>query len=210
MPYRFTYRETAEALQAALCDDPFFRTMERSVSRDTGKAKEAMIRYMDYSMVEARKYGELYLPEGMNYGASVWSKPLDEKLTRQKSAEKKAFILEHMREGSLKTYSAIVDFMSEQANSLLPENIWYLSILAIDPAFQGQGLGAGLVETIIDKANGMGIPTYLETYTPENKTFYKRLGYRVTASIFEPVTGAEYSIMIRGAARDQTVPLPIR
>jgi GNAT superfamily N-acetyltransferase len=200
MPYRFTYREIAEALQAALCDDPFFRTMERSVSRDTGKAKEAMIRYMDYSMVEAQKYGGLYLPEGKTYGASVWSKPLDEKLTRQKSAEKKAFILEHMREVRLKTYTDIVEFMSEQADGLLPENIWYLSILAIDPAFQGQGLGTGLVETIIDKADGMGIPTYLETYTPENKTFYKRLGYRVTASILEPVTGAEYSIMIREAA----------
>jgi GNAT superfamily N-acetyltransferase len=200
MPYRFTYREIAEALQAALRDDPFFSTMERSVSQDINEAKEAMIRYMDYSMVEARKYGELYLPEGKHYGASIWSKPLDEKLARQKSIEKKTFIQEHMREGSLKTYSAIVTFMSEQANGLLPENIWYLSILAIDPVFQGQGLGTGLVETIIGKADGMGIPTYLETYTPENKTFYKRLGYRETALILEPVTGARYSIMIREPA----------
>ena len=54
MPYRFTYREIAEALQAAMRDDPFFSAMERSVSQDINEAKEAMIRYMDYSMVEAR------------------------------------------------------------------------------------------------------------------------------------------------------------
>ncbi len=200
MSYDFTYRKTAEALQAALRDDPFFSTMERSVSSDTDKAKEAMVRYMDYSMVEAKKYGALYLPEGKTYGASVWSKPLNEPLARQKSADKKAFILAQMGKASLKTYTDIVTFMSEQAAGCLPENIWYLSILDIAPAFQGQGFGKNLVETIIDHADGMGIPTYLETYTPQNKTFYNRLGYREMGTIPEPVTGAEYAIMIREPA----------
>ena len=200
MSYQFTYRNPAEALHTGLCDDPFFIAMERSVSRDTARAKEAMVRYMDYAMVEAQKHGLLFLPEGKTYGASVWLKPLDETQARQKSMDKKAFILEQMGQDSLKTYTAIVDFMSEQATGHLPENIWYLSILAIDPAFQRQGLGKGLVEPIMNKADEIGIPTYLETYTPRNKTFDNRLGYQETMSALEPVTGAEYAIMIREPA----------
>ena len=197
MPYQFTYRQIAEALQAALRDDPFFNTMERITSSDATEAKEAMIRYMDYSMVEARTYGELYMPKDGHYGASIWSKPHDERLARQKSDAKKAFILAQMGSASLKTYTDIVDFMSAQTEELLPANIWYLSILGIDPAFQGRGFGKGLVETILDKADGREIPTYLETYTPRNKTFYQRLGYQEAVSISEPVTEAEYTVMIR-------------
>ena len=57
MEYSFSYRIVAEALYAALTEDAFYITLEQSVTH--GSARKAMIRYMDYSMVEAERHGAL-------------------------------------------------------------------------------------------------------------------------------------------------------
>ena len=54
--YRFAYRDYAEALYDALAEDAFYRTMEQSVS-DGDQRREALLRYLDYSMREAKEYG---------------------------------------------------------------------------------------------------------------------------------------------------------
>ena len=36
-----------------------------------------MLRYLDYSMIEAEEYGQLQFPDDPSAGAAVWSKPLD-------------------------------------------------------------------------------------------------------------------------------------
>ena len=47
-----------------------------------------------------------------------------------------------------------------------------LSIIGILPEFQGQGFGGGLVGPVLNRADQSGVPTYLETFTPRNITFY--------------------------------------
>lgn len=195
MSYTFTYREYAEALYHALTEDAFYITMEKSV--ENGSGMEAMIRYMDYSILEAVQYGETYIPQEHNYGASVWSKPINRELEQEKSARKKAFLLDHMGNGSLATYNTIVHNMSEAAEELVDKNYWYLSILGILPKFQNKGLGAGLVKDILDKADKQGAPTFLETFTRRNITFYERLGYQIVRKIHEPATNADYWLMTR-------------
>ena len=61
MNYAFKYRRYAEALYDALKDNPFYKTMEKSI--DNGSAKEAMIRYLDYSIIEGEQYGKIFIPE---------------------------------------------------------------------------------------------------------------------------------------------------
>jgi hypothetical protein len=51
MDCSFSLRVAAKALYEALTEDAFYITMEQSVTH--GSAREAMIRYMDWSMVEA-------------------------------------------------------------------------------------------------------------------------------------------------------------
>ncbi len=69
--------------------------MEKSVPDDKA-AKEAMLRYMDYSIAEAIKYGKLYIPEEHEYGVSIWSKPLKPKSKEKKKQEKQSFLLKNM------------------------------------------------------------------------------------------------------------------
>ncbi|MBB1486803.1 GNAT family N-acetyltransferase [Oceanospirillum sediminis] len=192
------YRPLAEALYHALTADAFYQTMEQSVE-DPEQKKALMLCYLDYSMVESEQYGELFIPEGEAYGTSIWSMPLERELQAQKSAQKQHFLRTVMGENSLRTYNDIVSNMSEHTDTVIQENYWYLSIVGVLPAFQNQGLGAKLLQEVLQKSDSAGVATYLETYVPRNKSFYQRQGYQDIATFYEPVTGAEYSVMVREA-----------
>ena len=197
MIYQFAYREIAEALTSALSEDAFYITVGKGVSDDPAEQREGMVRYMDYSMKEAERYGELILPGGKTFGASIWSRPVDAATARKISEEKKAFLREHLGAESLRRYVEITGFMSQAAQGLIPGDSWYLSILGVAPEFQGQGLGESLVRPVLDRTDSLQVPTCMETFTPRNKGFYRRLGYRDLASFLEPVTNTEYWIMLR-------------
>lgn len=85
MNFSYHYQPCALSLYQALTEDAFYLTMEASVVHKNSP-REAMIRYMDYSMQEAARYGELFLPKGHDYGASVWSKPINSSRGRKKNA----------------------------------------------------------------------------------------------------------------------------
>lgn len=194
--YSFRYRNHAEALYQALTADAFYITMERTVTGSEA-AREAMLRYLDYSMVEGETYGALTFPPRGVYGGAIWSKPLDAEKTSRKEAAKKKFLAQHMGNESLRTYLAITEFMSACSAPRVPADSWYLSIAGLAPEFQGRGVGASLLEGVIAEADALGVATWLETFTPRNMSFYQRLGYRSVVSFEEPTTGSEYWLLVR-------------
>ncbi len=199
MTYSFMNKAIAMALYEALTEDPFYITLEKKSATDPAAAKKAMLRYLDYSMQEARTHGELCLAKDLAHGASLWSKPVDPALGWQISKEKKQFLLNHLGMESLDTYCQIVDFMSEESRQVVSETFWYLSILGISPNLQGKGLGLDLVLPVLKKTDEIGVATYLETFTPKNFGFYKRLGFYEAKTVHEPVTCSDYTIMVREA-----------
>lgn len=205
MTYPFMNKQIATALYGALTDDPFYITLERHASTDAATAREAMLRYMDYSMREARTHGKLHMLENQNHGASIWSKPVDTELGQQISEEKKQFLQDHLGRKSLDTYCQIVDFMSDESKEVVSKTDWYLSILGISPDLQGKGLGMDLVLPVLKKIDEVGAAAYLETFTPRNFSFYKRLGFYEAKTIHEPVTGANYTIMVRDAGSSRQI-----
>ena len=87
--------------------------------------------------------------------------------------------------------------MSIEADPYIDKSFWYLSILGVLPDFQGKGFGPGLIRSILERTDSLKIPTYLETFTPRNMSFYKRLGYHEIKSFAEPTVNARYWLMIR-------------
>jgi GNAT superfamily N-acetyltransferase len=63
------------------------------------------------------------------------------------------------------------------------EEVWYLPMIGVDARFQGRGIGALLMNSVLAKTDEMGIPTYLESSNPANIPFYKRLGYEAIGKI---------------------------
>ncbi|KAH8904668.1 acyl-CoA N-acyltransferase [Coniochaeta sp. PMI_546] len=57
------------------------------------------------------------------------------------------------------------------------KNAWYLIILAVDPEYQGRGVGRMLVQWGIEQAKAQGKGLFLSA-TPAGKPFYSRLGLK--------------------------------
>lgn len=195
--YAFTYRTLSEALYHSLIDDPFYFTLEKSISGNKLEREEMMMRYMDYSMLEGEQFGQVFIPTEHQYGASIWLGPLEEKALEQLKSDKKEFLIAHLGQSAWQCYDAIVKYMSSKSSSLIPHDAWYLSIVGLEPAHQSKGLGSGLITPVLKTTDNAGSMTYLETFTPRNMKFYERLGYATVASFNEPITGSPYWIMTR-------------
>jgi ribosomal protein S18 acetylase RimI-like enzyme len=54
---------------------------------------------------------------------------------------------------------------------------WYLNTVAVDPDHQQRGVGGALVRPVLDLADRIGEPAFLETASARNAAWYERLGF---------------------------------
>lgn len=183
---------------AALERDPFYRSICAPHRNDPVKSREILIRYFDYSIREGRDLGRtIHLPDEAQ-GVAVWLLPQTKDVESQAARRKHAFLQTIFAPEAFKNYESMIEFMSSKSATLIGDDAWYLSIIAVDPAAQGQGLGRKLLEPTLAEADVAGATCYLETFSERNLSFYQRLGFSVAARFHEPTTAAEYAVMIRG------------
>lgn len=60
---------------------------------------------------------------------------------------------------------------------------WYLGVIAAVPERQGAGLGAALIQQVLDICDQEGRPSYLESSNHRNLSFYFRHGYEQVGEI---------------------------
>lgn len=66
----------------------------------------------------------------------------------------------------------------EQMDEFHPDYpCWHLAFIAVDPAQQGRGLGAALLEASLEQCDRDGSPAYLESTNPANLSLYRRFGF---------------------------------
>jgi ribosomal protein S18 acetylase RimI-like enzyme len=63
---------------------------------------------------------------------------------------------------------------------------WYLGVLAVAPAHQGQGIGPTVAQPGIEAATRAGLPAFLETGVESNAALYQRMGFEITGVIDDP------------------------
>lgn len=72
----------------------------------------------------------------------------------------------------------------EQMERYHPEgDIWYLPLIAVDPAHQGSGLGAALMKEALKRCDEDGLPAYLESSNQRNISLYQRHGFEIMGEI---------------------------
>ena len=54
---------------------------------------------------------------------------------------------------------------------------WYLNVVATRPNHQSRGLGAAVLQPVLARADADGLPCYLESTNPRNRTLYYRQGF---------------------------------
>ncbi len=77
-----------------------------------------------------------------------------------------------------------------EVDSLHPkEPHWYLATLGTAPERQGQGVGAALLQPVLDRADEDGMPAYLESSKERNVPFYARFGFEVVEELHSKASG---------------------
>lgn len=66
---------------------------------------------------------------------------------------------------------------------------WYLSVLGTDPTHQRKGVGAALLEPVLQQCDTDGVAAYLEASRIENVPYYRRFGFDVVAPLAMPGGG---------------------
>ena len=99
-------------------------------------------------------------------------------------------------EGS-KRITALSGEVDEHAGPLLPEPRVHLDLIGVNPDEQGHGIGAALLQTVIDHATAENLPVALWTETERAKTFYEGRGFAVVAQGTYLNAGAEWWSLLR-------------
>jgi len=87
-----------------------------------------------------------------------------------------AVVGELAREEKLPVLGEVGDTMA----SYHPEEPhWYLAMIGVDPARQGQGYGSAILKESLRRCDQDGVPAYLESSNPKNVPLYERHGFEV-------------------------------
>jgi GNAT superfamily N-acetyltransferase len=182
---------------AALEDDPFYRSICAPYEADSARRRAVLAKYFDYSIQEGRELGRCVHLADAARGVAVWLLPQTPEVESRAAQQKRTFLHAALSAEGCANYHRIIEFMSAQSATLVDDAAWYLSIVAVDPAVQGHGLGRKLLQPTLEEADRAGVTCYLETFSQRNLSFYQRLGFAAAARFSEPTTGAVYAVMVR-------------
>jgi ribosomal protein S18 acetylase RimI-like enzyme len=76
---------------------------------------------------------------------------------------------------------------------------WYLHFVGVRPEWQGKGWGGAIIREGLSRMAAEGVPTYLETATPQNVPLYLRLGFEIVEEWDVPGGGPHFWSMLRPA-----------
>jgi GNAT superfamily N-acetyltransferase len=78
-------------------------------------------------------------------------------------------------ERSLRIWKLFAEIRMKEAGP----RYWYLLVIGVLPAYQGQGIGTALMRPVLAQADGDDLPCFVETVQPRNQPLYERNGFRL-------------------------------
>ncbi len=121
--------------------------------------------------------GEVLTTAAEMRGVSVWLPP-DVQWTREKiEAAGLHELSKIVGADAMARYREVVGPESEARERFANGPYWYLFLLAVDPPYQGRGLGGELMKPMLDRIQASGLPCFLETESARNVAFYRKHGF---------------------------------
>ena len=101
--------------------------------------------------------------------------------------------------GILTRLSSYEKYCVDMMNRYIDENTWYVSNLAVEPAYQGKGLARKMLDPFLGYLDRIGASAYLETHDAANVPFYEHFGFELAEVGCLPGTDIKHYGMIRRA-----------
>ncbi len=175
-------RQAAEVLGRAFHNDP----MTRYLVPDDAKRARLLPIFFSIQVHYCLRYGEVYTTPGLD-GVACWLSPGDTgpsfgRLARigvhSPGIRRVPFGLGLV---GLRRYIDAERYTAEIHKGAAPRPHWYLWIIGVEPACQGNGIGGLLMQPVLARASAQGLPCYLETNNAGNLPFYQKHGFRVVS-----------------------------
>ena len=170
-------REISAVLRRSFIEDPFYKYImpdERSRFEQLGWWMSCMIRY-------GWEFGQIQITGEPIKGIAIWLKP-DNPLINNVSMARLGMIKAPIKLG-IRGFRRMLEVSTawEHLHKEERSRHWYLMILAVDPQYQGHGIGSSLVQPVFKQADQDGVPCYLETMTQGDVKFYQNRGFKIVA-----------------------------
>lgn len=161
-------------LERAMADDPFVAWLARPGSV---RARRSYVGLMLERI--ALPKGRVWVArEGATIvGAALWAPPHTFELGAGESLRILPLMLDVI---GLTRMSRVAAALEAIDRARPPEPRWLLTVVGVDPARRGEGIGRAVLAPGLDHAVDEGAPVVAETANPANLPFYARLGFAIT------------------------------
>ncbi len=144
------------------------------------------------------KYGEAHATSEKMEGVAAWLPPGKSPFGGWEILRSVplSVLLRFARQGArrLQAYGRFVDKLHRK---LVPYPHWYLQVIGVDPAYQGQGFSSRLLRPVLKRIDRERMPSFLETNTEKNAAIYRRFGFEVISEDRLPDTEVTSFAMLR-------------
>lgn len=186
--------EAGQVLARAFFDDPLMEY----IMPDDGKRADKLEWFMRAGARYGNLYGEVHTtPESVD-GAACWLPPGEAEMSPFRMARAGLLVAPFkVGLGAFGRFMNVMNLMEKLHKRDMPMDHWYLMILGVDTVKQGQGVGGSIIQPILGRADGDGLPCYLETMKEINVAFYTKHGFEVIVEDDIPNGGPHYWTMKR-------------
>ena len=144
-------------------------------------------------------FGEVYAMHDEDdslVGVAVWLPPGEHRTKPERTVEAGYLELAELVDPEpLQRFAQVQGHLTVIHERDAPIDHWYLTLIGVDPARQGQGVGSALLRPVMARADAAGVSCYLETFAEANLAFYARHGFVVVTAGIEPTSGIRFWTM---------------
>jgi GNAT superfamily N-acetyltransferase len=163
----------AATLARSFFDDPVMRW----AIPDDGRRRHVLPDFFELSAGAIQPYGET-LVAGDAAGAALWVPP-----GRQAVGDDPEAFGRRMEQIAGSDAARVFEIAALLDEHHPHGSFFYLQFIGVQPDQQGRGIGAALLTPVLERADRLGLPAYLEATSPRNRRLYERHGFHAAGDL---------------------------